>query len=637
MMYILSFMRIAFLFAWLFDPANSSPLLSHQLETLAGPTSTPLRRQSSGDGNGTFAITGITDFGTQPRLEIRELEKNRDAWNIYLLGLERFKAAPQDDKLSYYKLAGIHGRPYEPWDGVFAGPGIDNPGYCAHISNLFLPWHRPYLVLFEQILFEHIVDAVNEFPAGSVRQRYASAALSWRMPYWDWAVEPEDGLSVYPDIITSPTVEVTYPNGTRTIDNPLYSYKFHPVSARDMFFDPFASWNETKRFPTAWTNNAASQDNLIGPILDNSRVSFMNRLYNLFTYYDNFTQFGTEVWQTDDIANADSIESLHDAIHSITGGNGHMTFLDYSAFDPIFWLHHTQMDRIFALWQVLHPDSYVEPLVAITQTYTVHIGDTEDANSPLEPFSKDTLGNKFTSNDVRFTTQFGYTYPELAGNASLSSVRTAINRLYGSNANSGGPLKRRDTTTLPHDKRFVKAASADDVRASPGMLVNGHLRQYAANIVSQKHALNGSYAVYVFMGDFTDDPCQWALSPNLAGTHAVAANLELKKAPGVSKMVETNPIRVGAALPLTDMLLMKVRAGELKSMEMGDVEPYLRENLHWRVSTFDNVEVDLNDVADLSITVVSAEVTPPTCESEFPSRGNFTLLTHITKDRVGGC
>lgn len=117
------------------------------------------------------------------------------------------------------------------------------------------------------------------------------------------------------------------------------------------------------------------------------------------------------------------------------------------------------------------------------------------------------------------------------------------------------------------------------------MLVNGHLRQYAANIVSQKHALNGSYAVYVFMGDFTDDPCQWALSPNLAGTHAVAANLELKKAPGVSKMVETNPIRVGAALPLTDMLLMKVRAGELKSMEMGDVEPYLRENLHWRVST----------------------------------------------------
>lgn len=55
-------------------------------------------------------------------------------------------------------------------------------------------------------------------------------------------------------------------------------------------------------------------------------------LDNLFTYYDNFTQFGTEVWQTDDIANADSIESLHDAIHSITGGNGHMTFLDYSAF-----------------------------------------------------------------------------------------------------------------------------------------------------------------------------------------------------------------------------------------------------------------------------------------------------------------
>jgi tyrosinase len=133
---------------------------------------------------------------------------------------------------------GIHGRPYEPWDGVSSAPGIDDPGYCAHISNIFLPWHRPYLALYEQILFGHIIDAVNEFPAGAIRQRYASAALTWRMPYWDWAVDPGAGLSVYPDILTSKTVQVSFPNGTRTIDNPLYSYKFHPVSSEDMFFAP---------------------------------------------------------------------------------------------------------------------------------------------------------------------------------------------------------------------------------------------------------------------------------------------------------------------------------------------------------------------------------------------------------------
>jgi tyrosinase len=62
-----------------------------------------------------------------------------------------------------------------------------------------------------------------------------------------------------------------------------------------------------------------------------------------------------------------------------------MTYLDYSAFDPVFWLHHTNMDRIFALWQVLHPNKYVEPVKAITQTYTVRIGEIEDVNSRTLP------------------------------------------------------------------------------------------------------------------------------------------------------------------------------------------------------------------------------------------------------------
>lgn len=76
----------------------------------------------------------------------------------------------------------------------------------------------------------------------------------------------------------------------------------------------FAEWNETKRYPTAWVSDAVSQGNMIGPILDNNRVSFMNRLYNLFTFYSNYTLFSTEAWQDGAFANADSVESLHDTI-----------------------------------------------------------------------------------------------------------------------------------------------------------------------------------------------------------------------------------------------------------------------------------------------------------------------------------
>lgn len=76
----------------------------------------------------------------------------------------------------------------------------------------------------------------------------------------------------------------------------------------------FAGWNETKRYPTGWVSNAVSQEDMIGPVLDNNRVSFMNRLYNLFAFYSNYTQFSTEAWQDDTFANADSMESLHDTI-----------------------------------------------------------------------------------------------------------------------------------------------------------------------------------------------------------------------------------------------------------------------------------------------------------------------------------
>ena len=61
----------------------------------------------------------------------------------------------------------------------------------------------------------------------------------------------------------------------------------------------------------------------------------------------------------------DSIESLHDSIHNTVGGvnYGHMQVIDVSAFDPVFWLHHAMVDRIFAMWQSIYPDTYMEPQV----------------------------------------------------------------------------------------------------------------------------------------------------------------------------------------------------------------------------------------------------------------------------------
>ncbi len=40
-------------------------------------------------------------------------------------------------------------------------------------------------------------------------------------------------------------------------------------------------------------------------------------------------------------------------VHNTVGGNGgHMTYPEVAAFDPIFFLHHANVDRLLALWQV---------------------------------------------------------------------------------------------------------------------------------------------------------------------------------------------------------------------------------------------------------------------------------------------
>lgn len=135
------------------------------------------------------------------------------------------------------------------------------------------------------------------------------------------------------------------------------------------------------RYPTAWAQGATSQDQLLGPILDNSRNNRMNRVYNLLAYYTNYTQFSNEAWIDDNVRNADSLESIHDDIHDAVGQNGHMTYLDYAGFDISFWFHHCMIDRIFAMWQFLYPDSYVEPMLAIAATYTIQVGDLLDIDS----------------------------------------------------------------------------------------------------------------------------------------------------------------------------------------------------------------------------------------------------------------
>lgn len=125
---------------------------------------------------------------------------------------------------------GIHGRPYQTFDGVEPTFGNSQNGYCTHVSILFPTWHRPYLALYEQVLYGLIQQIALQWPAGSVQDQYVAAAKNFRIPYWDWAVVPPTGESVLPNSIGgSVVVTVDGPNGQQVIANPLYSYEFKPL------------------------------------------------------------------------------------------------------------------------------------------------------------------------------------------------------------------------------------------------------------------------------------------------------------------------------------------------------------------------------------------------------------------------
>jgi tyrosinase len=53
-----------------------------------------------------FSVVGVQGAGIYPRQELRELEKDTETWNIFLQAFARFQAMDQDEKISYFQIAG---------------------------------------------------------------------------------------------------------------------------------------------------------------------------------------------------------------------------------------------------------------------------------------------------------------------------------------------------------------------------------------------------------------------------------------------------------------------------------------------------------------------------------------------------
>ena len=90
----------------------------------------------------------------------------------------------------------------------------------------------------QQETFRLVNLIASMFPNSTERQLYQQAASDFRWPYWDWSAKAPDGQPQFPSVFWGPIIDQYGPEGTQAIQNPLYSYQFHPLDENAMIWPP---------------------------------------------------------------------------------------------------------------------------------------------------------------------------------------------------------------------------------------------------------------------------------------------------------------------------------------------------------------------------------------------------------------
>lgn len=351
-------------------------------------------------------------------------------------------------------------------------------------------------------------------------------------------------------------------------------------------------------------------------------AQIQQRLYALFSSYKLYQSFSNKAWAIENNRDADSIESVHDLVHTYTGLGGHMTYIPLSSFDPLFYLHHANTDRLVSMWQVLNPDSWISPMRSAEQTYSAPQGTWQDGSTPLYPFTAASSGDMWTSDMARSTESFGYTYADTDTRTEnlRSSLIKKINLWYGghSPANMGQKsAQRRSFDNMLHANSNATIGAVFNVApdaTAPGysqVVKNNHYTEWTARILVNIEKLDGVLGMHLFMGEPPTNTGDWGAAVNLVGTTAVF---------GMSEN-SSSEVRVSSAIPLTSALMKILAAGEVTSLDPQPVVPFLKKHLRFAALDGRNKLVDTKLINGLYIGIDSASVDMPASDEELPSWG----------------
>jgi hypothetical protein len=272
---------------------------------------------------------------TKPvRLPLDEFVANERLLKALRKGVAAMKKRRPSDPLSWFFQASIHGVTDQLWMDSARGDSdvatkIDRAKYwnqCPHHgqnSANFLPWHRAYTHHFEQILRMHTDE--DDFA----------------VPYWDYG---QPANRTFPREFGIQHLDGNTNNNDPANINPLYHEQ------RDYFLCGYEH---------PFTNQL--------PLTDlSARAVDTNRAMSSLVFFGETesTGLGGGILDTDSSTRGLLEQSPHDQIHRAVGGvvvgtgdngqpnssTGSMAIPMTAGFDPIFPVHHSNMDRLWMRW-----------------------------------------------------------------------------------------------------------------------------------------------------------------------------------------------------------------------------------------------------------------------------------------------
>lgn len=267
----------------------------------------------------------------------------------YAKGVGKMMGRELNDPASWWFFAAIHGEYVDPetawypkpaalpgWGFIEGPPGVPTSplpsqstrdkfwNQCQHGTWYFLPWHRGYLLALEAQLRADIVSL--------------GGPETWALPYWNYFGGPQGAEAAIPPAFT----EKTLPDGT---PNPLFvTMRFGPGDNGQIYV-PTPAWLD------AHPDDPDPQYGVYDTCLQNTLYTGTNA----GTAWPGFGGPDSHGFEHGGAEHGNMEANPHDLVHGYVGGvsgqvGGIMGDPGTAALDPIFYLHHCNIDRMWAGW-----------------------------------------------------------------------------------------------------------------------------------------------------------------------------------------------------------------------------------------------------------------------------------------------